>query len=323
MYTTGLKYFRGLTGTAIAMTAALLLVATACEEPFEPPFNEDRDEIVIESYIEWSPDSQFPSYAIVTRSFPFTAEIDPEFISDLYIKDAEVSIFDGDKRVELQLICSDDLPDAIRREIGTQLGIDSFFINICIYVDLMRELKIEPERNYELKIEVDDRSFFSKTTIPRPVPLDSIWAAPAPNQGADSLAQLFLRLSDPAGPDYYRYFTSVNDGPLLPPLTSVTDDDIFDGQQFDVAILKAEPRGTEFNPETFGYFKRGSKVQLKWCTLDEDQFNFWETLEFSRNNQGPFSSYTLVDYNIEGEGGIGIFGSQSCFYYTIEIPEEL
>nr|MBS0037530.1 DUF4249 domain-containing protein [Saprospiraceae bacterium] len=300
-----------------------ILFFTSCEEPFDPPLYGDRNEVVVEAFIEWNPENNLPPYVILSRSFPFTAEIDPQFIGELFIEDAEVRLSGGGKEVLLTSFCVEDLPPPIREEVGAQLGIDSFFVNLCLYIDIQRDLEVQPGETYQLEIEVEERKFQSLTTIPRPVPLDSLWAAPVPDPKADSLAQLFLRLSDPAGPDYYRYFTSVDGGALIPPLTSVTDDNIFDGQQFNVSILKAEPRGSEIDPATFGYFKRGSSVVLKWCTLDEDQFNFWETLEFSRNNQGPFSSYTLVSYNIEGEDGIGIFGGQSCYYYSILIPMEL
>ena len=300
----------------------LILLGTGCEEPFQPPFIENRNEVVVEAYIEWTPDNGIPPWLMLTKSFPFINELNPAFISDLYIRDALVSMDDGSGLVELQLVCIADLPEFLRNELLDQLGLDTFLIDICIYLDLERKLVIEPEREYRLNIEYDNRSFIAETKIPRAVPLDSLYVIAAPNSSADSLAQLVLKLSDPIGPDFYRYFTSVNGSPLIAPLSSVTDDDIFDGQSFEVTILKAEQRGTEFDPATFGYFKRGDHVVLKWCTISNDNFQFWETLEFSRNNQGPFSSYTLVEYNIKGDGGIGLFGGQACFYYEIDIPIE-
>jgi hypothetical protein len=111
----------------------------------------------------------------------------------------------------------DDLPDAIREELKDALGLDRLFLNICLFIDIMNELIIEPGRTYELEVLVEDRRITSTAIIPRPVGLDSLWAAPAPNPDADSLAQLRLKLSDPPGPDFYRYFTSVNEGPLIPP----------------------------------------------------------------------------------------------------------
>ncbi len=315
-------FFRQKLGFLI-MAGLLIFLLKSCEEPFDPPILEDRNELVVEAYLEWTPDNNIPPFVMLTKSFPFINEIGPDFIKDLYVKDARVSIDDGNGFVDLQLICMSDLPDLLRDQLLEQFGIDTFILEICVYIDLERNVKIEPERSYRLNIEYDDRFFEAETYIPRVVPLDSLYAIPTPNGNIDTLAQLVLALSDPPGPDFYRYFTSVNGEPFIAPLTSVTDDEIIDGQSFEISILKAEPRGTDFDPETFGYFTRGDKVVLKWCTISRENFNFWETLEFSRNNQGPFSSYTLVDYNIEGEGGIGLFGGQSCIYYEIEIPLEL
>lgn len=299
----------------------LATLITSCEEPFDPPFAGDRDEVVIEAYIEYSPDRDVPTYVILSRSFPFIGTIDESFASEIYIKDANVSVDDGDKVVSLNRICIEDLPQAFREELKRELGVDSFFFNFCLFADVVGDLNIEPGREYRLEVEAEGKILHATATIPRPVPLDSLWASPVPDANADTLKQLTLRLTDPPGPDFYRYLTSVNDGPLLPPITSVTDDKIFDGQSFDVNILKAEPRGTDFDPETFGYFRTGDRVVLKWCTLERNHFRFWETLEYGRNNQGPFSSYTIVESNIQGEGGLGVFGAQSCFYYEISIPE--
>ncbi len=301
----------------------LILLVSSCEEPFDPGISVDRDEIVVEAYIEWSEGGGIPTFAVISRSFPFTGLIDADFASDVFIRDAMVSVSKGDEMVELTKVCLEDIPEDFRDEVISSLGIDSVLVNICLYVDVNGEIEAFPGEQYELEVIVDDARVTSTVVIPRPVPLDSLWATAVPDPDADTLAQLRLSLSDPPGPDFYRYFTSVNGGPFIPPVASVTDDALFDGQSFEVNILKAEPRGTDFDPETFGFFSRGDEVILKWCTIERAQFRFWETLEYNRNNQGPFTNYTLVESNIEGDDGLGVFGAQSCFYYEITIPEEL
>ena len=52
-------------------------------------------------------------------------------------------------------------------------------------------------------------------------------------------------------------------------------------------------------------------------SIGEEQFNFWNTLEFSRANQGPFSSYTRIDHNVEG--GLGIWGGIAARYYPLTV----
>ena len=58
----------------------------------------------------------------------------------------------------------------------------------------------------------------------------------------------------------------------------------------------------------------GDSVLIKWTTIDEAHFDFWNTLEFSNANQGPFSSYTRLQSNING--GLGIWGGYSVSYYS-------
>ena len=126
-------------------------------------------------------------------------------------------------------------------------------------------------------------------------------------------------MADPPGTtNYYRYFTGENDGPLIIPFHSVTDDVFFDGQEFDFPLTKAED-GEDFDFTTFGLFTRGDSITIKWMNLDREHFQFWSTLEFSRENQGPFSSYTRVKSNING--GLGIWGGISASYYGLWVPE--
>jgi len=93
----------------------------------------------------------------------------------------------------------------------------------------------------------------------------------------------------------------------------VTDDALFDGQSFRITLQKAEPPGTSFDDE-FGLYRVGDTATLKWMTLDQSHFDFWNTLEFSRANQGPFATYTRVRGNVSG--ALGVWGGASVDIYT-------
>ena len=97
------------------------------------------------------------------------------------------------------------------------------------------------------------------------------------------------------------------------------DDAFFDGDEFEFPLPEAEPRNTNASPTTFGLYTLGDTVTLKWTTIDEGNFNFWNTLEFNAINQGPFAAYTRIESNVTG--GLGVWGGYSSHYYTLIVEE--
>jgi hypothetical protein len=304
----------------IILFAVFVGIFVSCEETFIPDDTNFKEEIVVEGFVEAS-DQPLPVYVVLTKSFPFYASISQDQINDLFITGAEVIVNDGDKSVSLQEICLDQLPPEIKDELGAQFGfnLDSLEINFCIYLDILDQLTKEIGRSYELRVNALGQELTAITTIPEHVSLDSFYFKEPPGEPNDTLAELWTKISDPAGiTNYYRYFTGANDGPLEIPFQSVTDDVFFDGQEFDFFLNKAE-NGDNVDFSTFGLFERGDSITIKWMTLDKEHYEFWSTLEFSRANQGPFASYTRVKSNING--GLGVFGGISASYYGLLVPE--
>jgi hypothetical protein len=54
----------------VAMAGVFAVLLQSCEEPFDLGISDERDEIVVEGYIEYSPDSDISPYVILSRSFP-------------------------------------------------------------------------------------------------------------------------------------------------------------------------------------------------------------------------------------------------------------
>ena len=73
----------------------------------------------------------------------------------------------------------------------------------------------------------------------------------------------------------------------------------------------------EKEKNTFGLFKIGDSVAIKWSAIDETHFNFWNTLEFNKGNQGPFSTYTTINSNIIG--GLGNWGGYNSKIYRLKV----
>ncbi|MBK9107871.1 MAG: DUF4249 family protein [Saprospiraceae bacterium] len=151
--------------------------------------------------------------------------------------------------------------------------------------------------------------------------MDSFWFEKPPGRNNnDTFAQLFCIIADnPLSTDFYRYFTAGQGERLIPDLNSVTDDVFFDGKRFEFPLFKAQSLDEDFGDNS-GLFKRGDTIQIKWCNITGDHFQFWNSLEASRTRQGPFSSYIRIEGNVPN--ALGIFGTQHCRNYTLLVPKQ-
>ncbi len=307
-----------LTGSVLV---AVVLLTQACERSFIPEIITD-EEIVVEGYIE-AGDQPTPPYVFLTRSLPFFTSLETDGLDARFVRNAEVYVDNGSQRVQLSEVCLQELTPQQQQLFARFVGLnpDSTNLNICVYTDLQFRMVGEEGKTYELEVILEDNtSMIASTTIPEHVSLDSLYFRQPPGEPSDTLAQLRVKIQDPGDKaDFYRYQTSIGDEPLLAPLGSVVNDELFNGQSFEFPLARAEPRGVEFDPTSFGLFRRGTEATIKWMTIDKAQFEFWNTLEFSLANQGPFSSYTRVTSNVEG--GLGLWGGISATYYELRVPE--
>jgi len=292
----------------------------ACEEEYIPDTNLQQQEVVVEGYVEVGSNSN-PTFVILTKSIPFISTIEPDKFSELFLRGATVTVSDGDKIVTLTELCLSDIPEELKAQVYEVLGFspDSNAIDICLYVDILGQLTKDYGRRYDLKVLIDGKEITASTTVPQFVPLENLKWDDTPGIPSDTLAQLIVTIDDPAGvANFYRYQTATEGRGFLAPFTSVIDGDIFDGKRFDVPLQKAERRGGDFDPESFGLYLRGDTVTIKWSTLDKAHFNFWNTRDFSANSGGPFSSYTRISSNIKG--GLGVWGGYATEQYKSFVP---
>lgn len=310
------RAFRYIPQTTV-LAAILLLLLSACEQEYIPKSSGDGPRYVVEGYIE-AGQNPFPPYVILTRTFDFYGEIGPGQFDSSFVHGAEVWVTeDGGTPVLLPEICFNDLPVELRKEAAASFGFnaDSLAINFCVYADILGQIQPKVGSTYYLEIRHDGQTLTSYTTIPPHVPIDSLVFLPPPGQPNDTLAQLKCYISDPPGVrNYYRYLISINQGPLTKAFSSATEDLFFDGLSFASTLPNPSSRDADDAPEEYGLYFVGDTITVKWMSMDEAHFNFWNTLEFSRANQGPFLSYTRVQSNIQG--GLGIWGGYSVSYYT-------
>ena len=285
---------------------------SSCETDITLDLPQPEEQLVVEGNIE----SGLPPFVILTRTIGFYGDVDLSAIEDFYVRDAVITVSDGESSVELLEICLDDIPEEVQPLVAEFFGIPvdslgSIAYNICVYTDpgLLFGAPVmigEAGKTYNLTIEAEGKTLTSTTTIPPIVELDSLFYLPHEDPGAaDSLVRLYAHLTDPPElGNYYRLFTSRNNGAYQTDFFSVTDDLVFNGLSIDFTINRILEDGEEFNGDTFGYFFRGDTVAVKLCSIDQATFDFWNTLENDSGGDGPFSSITIVRTNINGGQGI-------------------
>lgn len=297
------------------------LTLSSCEEEFIPTNINLDPELVVEGYIE-SGDNPMPAYVLLTRSRPFFTTLSTNQLEDLFIRKAEVKVIDGVNEVLLNEVCIHELPPLQRKRLAEQLGLnpDSVQVNICVYIDQLGSIIPVEGKTYKLRIQAEGQTIEASTMIPLYVPLDTTWWRDAPGQAADTLLQLMTRINEPIGKkNFYRYFCSINGSNFVTPFNSVFDDALIDGKDFEFRLIRPNLPGEKFDQSTFGLFHVGDSITVKWASIDQSHFDFWNTLEFNKGNQGPFSSYTTINSNIKG--GLGIWGGYSTRNYKLKVKK--
>jgi len=252
------------------------------------PITESK--IVVEGHIE----PGLPPYVILTRNLPYFTYTNVTALENLFVHDADIKIFDGEKYYQLVEYCSDTVPDSLLTYAALYLGVKIENLtehNFCIYsidnneTDYTNFLLGDIGKFYDLIIETDGRTYSSATEIPTPIPLDSIWYLPHPTN--DSLFELWGRLTEPVGVgDNYRVFVQRvgKDDFFIPTKGALFDDKLVDGKSFNIWFRRGSRPGTP--DKDIGYFAIGDSIAVKWCTLDRAHYEFWRTVQIEIDNIG-------------------------------------
>lgn len=316
-------------------TSYFLLIS--CEEEYIPESVFDEPEIVVEGYLELGPNA-LPPYILLTRSFDYAESFGPDKIANLFVHDAVVTISDGNNTSTLTELCLADLDNifpGLKAVVLQAIGFGSINgienIDLCVYIDLSSiigapSIELKEGGSYSLNIEAEGKTVTAQTTIPRHIPLDTLYYVNHQNfPENDSLVEFRARFTDPVEEaNYYRLFTQRNSETRYAAGTrgtsgSVSNDKIFNGQEFEFVIQRGQSATGDFDFDTFGYFSRGDTVTVRATSLDYEHFRFWQTLEYNTGSQGPFGSYTRIESNING--GLGIWGGAVHDDYTLIVPE--
>ncbi|HNR55721.1 MAG TPA: DUF4249 domain-containing protein [Flavobacteriales bacterium] len=306
---------------------ALLLIG--CEKEITVELPDVPQRLVVEGVIE----PGLPPYVILTRTQSYFDPLDADAIASSFVRGALVTVDNGNGPVVLTQLCSSDLPDSLRALFSELTGIDPALVSntdICVYSTSDMAVWGEVGRTYSLRVEAEGKVLTSTTTIPNPVPLDSVWfklALERPND--DSLGYAWARLSDPDTlGNYYRWSArristrsdgSTEDATFISPLGSTYSDKYVNGLSFDISFI----RGRQFysdqpedNNEETGYFKVGDTIAVKFVSIGFNEHEFYTSYDENVGSQGDLFG-TPVNARTNIDGGLGVWAGWGVYADTI------
>ena len=303
------------------LATALFLIS--CEKEITVDLPQHEEKLVVEGSIEQG----MPPFVILTKTVGYFEPTDLNTLKGLFIHGAEVKVSNGSTTVQLDEICTDQLPDSLLPSLAELIGVslnDLKSFGFCVYTTLNTSIYGEVGKTYDLTIKNDLHLLSATTTIPTPVPADLYWFKTQP--GYENLGYLWFRLSDPpALGNAYRMFTQRKgkDSRYIPVFGSVYEDKFINGETFDGFYIRGnEPNSIapdDLNDEA-DYYRLGDTILIKFCSIDLPHYYFWRSFETEVfNNGNPFAAPSTIQTNIEG--GLGIWGGYGVTYDTLVAVE--
>ncbi len=271
----------------------------ACEKELDLNFPATPSKLVVEGWIENGMNAEI----ILSHSAPYFSDIDSNTIRQFAETHAKVTLRSSDNE-----------------EILTLKPSNSYFPP---YVYRSVDMKGESGRTYSIEVIYTRDTITwirdtvtATTTIPEPVALDSVWFAADPGMGAKG--RLWIRLTDDAmQKNFYRlmYKRKGKDNKYVSTNISTFSDVLINGKTAEMGFLRGLSSMIAAGEDN--YFKTGDTISVKFCTIDEEQFKFWNVFQgkvLASANPLATSNNQLIS-NIRG--GLGIWTGYGATYYEI------
>lgn len=268
------------------------------------------EKVVVEGGIELGT----PPLVLLTNSFGFFSKLDLSTLQNAFISDAQVSVSDGSRTVNLREYSIDTLGNFYKfYSVDSSNAADLTFIG-------------QAGKSYQLKIVVDGKTYESTTTIPQPVSaaFDSIWSEPFENPDPEhpEYRRVMVRYNDPPElGNRFRIFIQQNNRAFTAGRFSTLDDNITNGTTTTLDFYNVlSPMDTSTQDGRFAFLP-DDVVTIKFSAIDKATYDFWQTLDFSVGTTGnPFSTPVKVPSNISN-GALGIWAGYAPTYKTVTVKE--
>jgi hypothetical protein len=270
----------------------VLLLVLSCEKELDLSFPVTPSQMVVEGWIE----NGMPAQVILSHSAAYFSAIDSNNIRDFSETHAKVKLYSD----------SDD-------EILTLKPNQSYFPP---YLYKSSGIKGQSGDSYSIEIVLNGDTITASTTIPEPVELDSVWFETDP--GTETKGRIWIRLTDDGSKaNYYRllYKRKGKDSRYTSTNISTFSDVMINGKTAEMGFLRGYSSLAEVEKEN--YFERGDTVSVKFCTIDKEQFDFWNVYQSKViASANPLAtSNNLLKSNIKG--GLGMWTGYGATYYMV------
>ena len=286
--------------TAITVVAGLVLLQS-CEKEITVDMPASDPKIVVEGYIF---EGERP-YVILSKNAGYFDPIDSAAIANIFIFDAIVTVSDGTNTDTLTL----------QPAAETAYGF--------AYVKQNPTVIGQAGKTYNLTVSAIGQTVTSTTRIVPMALLDSTkWVE---YEDYDSLGYIYVHFTDPGTDELgYRVFSrrvSANperNEPLFRP-NFYSSNRFYKGQPVEFGISRARQFSDQFsedNPDPdLRSYRLGDTAQVRICTMDLPNYNFYNSLSNSDNAGNPFSAPGNVQSNIDG--GLGCWGGYGVNQFQI------
>ena len=305
----------------------------SCRKEISLDFPPIPEKIVVQGSIE----PGFPPYVILTRNQGYFETIDSSTYNNLFISDAEITVFKLD---------DNEITDSI--ELSLQ------FDTIPIYTNLgCPEYFSQEGYRYNLQIKWNDELITSTTTIPYSTPLDSIWIEETEDINDNKYkCEINAKYTDPDSMgnnilirskrvEHWNIVDTLTTPPTLSNekdnsllLVDCGPDVLINGESFETYFPRPSEQGgfPSGSYRTFKYKKYQDTttlgqdsilmpedlVLIKFCQVDLAAMKFWRgVVRNSTSGGNPFAEPMNLSSNING--GLGSWTGYGTRYYLVPI----
>ncbi|HRW20595.1 MAG TPA: DUF4249 family protein [Bacteroidales bacterium] len=321
----------------IATVIILFVIIWSCETDITVDLPTPQKKLVVEGFIE----SNNNPYVFLTKNSGYFDPVDSTSLYKMLILDSTtIPMLEqiGFSQTEIELFeFAEELIITVT-ELETSI-IDTLKPSIIPYFPFFGYVASSMTGNnnnsYKLDINYNGSHYFGTTTIPEPVPIDSIWFT-TDTAYADTLGTIGIRFIDPPQIGNFYAIHNMVEGEHLTFLKpyfgiSIIDDRYLNGDTLKfTGITKAQDNNDffegEFDPEADwwaeGLFSLNSIVNIRLSTIDTEHFLFWNSWSRHLATDGnPFVNPASIMSNLHGENVLGVWGGYGTYIERVHITD--
>lgn len=308
--------------TYLSLAIALMLFGCTKEVQIDIPGYQEQ--VVIDGSIETGQ----PPIVLISRSKEVYAPTDLDAFLSGFVSGATVTVSDGTTTVQLDEICTNNLPPGSEEIVAGILGVPESELanyNICAYATFNSAIFGQVGKTYSLNVSFEGNTYTAETTIMPPTSLVNTWwqaENSTPGYGFS-----WCTLSDPPNQfDAYKWevkriATDANGEPeddqFQETSNPVFDDEFFDGLTFNFWYENPFADDPNLPDEQRFLYEQGDTVIIKLSKMDRNVFEYMEKKYTQLGTSGnPFATPTNIPNNITG-GALGVWAGFSPSFDTL------